>query len=681
MERRREMTHRTRRDFLKTAGVGFGAAGLAASGCTQAGPGPAPQRPPTAGRSPRRPNILFICTDYQSGVDGPSLGSPFLDMPALDRLCREGAVFTQHYSTAPICVPARYTWITGRYPHYHGAWDNHGKWVPEGSPILMAQLKRHGYHTVGVGKMHFRPVKRMAGFDRRIIADMKEAGWNNDDFAKFLKAHGKDVNRIYKKQGPEEIPRVYDYPEPEELHIDHFVGTQAAGVIERGELKGPWFLWVSFNGPHSPWDPPAKYSEPYKKMKLPKAVGYEGELKTKPSNHTDSRYIYTRSIVDLIDRQPHRREEILHAIRAAHYGNLTLIDRRVEGILKALEDRGELDSTVIIYSADHGALLGDHNLLHKDLHYERAARVPFVVRCPGLVRPRRLTGLSGHVDLMPTMLSLAGAPIPESLEGKDLTPMLTGQADSVQDAVFIEIRNDTSIVTEKWKMGINPADGLGDLYDRHADPDDLHNLYNDPRYAETREELTARLIKFNPDLARQIAAGPTKRFTERPVHHFVAGEERAFRKETPAPYQAGKAITIEADVEQAGDTPIDGVLITTVALSHGYSLYVRQGRLEMAVWRWGKQTLVTSPAPLPTGRLKVQALWAKDGAVTLAVNGREVASGKAAGCIPVQPGRPTARIAGYVCVGKAKAWGKPTGGFEKRAPLVGTLHGVTLRLD
>jgi len=673
-------THeQTRRDLLKTAGLGAGVAGLVAAGCRPS-TAPSPNRPAAPPR-PHQPNILFICTDYQAGQDGPSLGSPFLDMPALDRLCREGAVFTQHYSSAPICVPARYTWVTGRYPHYHGAWDNHHRWVPHGTPILMECLRDAGYHTVGVGKMHFHPITRMAGFARRIIADQKEAAWLEDDFARFLKSKGKDVNRIYKKQTPDEIPRVYDYPEDETLHIDHYVGTQAKGLIERRELNAPWFMWVSFNGPHSPWDPPAKYSQPYKKMDLPRAVGYQGELAAKPSNHTDSRYIYTRAIVDMIDQQPHRREEIIHAIRAAHYGNLTMIDRQVEGIIKALEDEGVLDDTLIVYSADHGSLLGDHNLLHKDLHYQRACHVPFVVRYPRTVKARKLTGLTGHVDLMPTLLTQAGAPLPPSLEGKDLTPMLTGEADSVQDAVFIEIRNDTSIITDRWKMGINPADALGDLYDRQADPDDLNNLYDDPKYAPVRRKLTDRLTAFSADFARQNALGPVKRYTPRAEYRYRAGDARAFNLDEPAPWQAGKTITLTADVEASGAKPLHGALITADVLSHGYSLHVKNGVLEMGLRRWGKETYVTAPTALPAGRLTIRAVWAVDGTVTLTVNDKQVAAATLDGAIPVQPGRPTARTAGMVDVGRTKKWGRMMGGFKKNTALQGTLHSLTVNLE
>jgi len=306
--------------------------------------------------------------------------------------------------------------------------------------------------------------------------------------------------------------------------------------------------------------------------------------------------------------------------------------------------------------------------------------VPFVVRYPRTVKPRKLAGLTAHVDLMPTLLSLAGAPVPPSLEGKDLTPMLTGQTDSVQDAVFIEIRNDTSIITERWKMGVNPADGFGDLYDRQSDGDDLHNLYDDPKYAAVRKKLTDRLVAFSADFARRHAMGPVKRYLPKAEYRYQGGDARAFFLDEPAPWQAGKTITLTADVE-AGDKPLHGVLITADVLSHGYSLHVKNGVLEMGLRRWGTETYVTAPTALPAGRLAIRAVWKRDGAVTLTVNNQQVAAATLDGAIPIQPGRPTARAAGMVNVGRTKKWGRMMGGFKKNTPLAGTLHSLTVNLE
>jgi arylsulfatase len=446
----------------------------------------------------KRPNILFVQTDYQRGVDGPSLGSPFLTMPALDRLCREGAVFTRHFSNSPICMPARYCWITGQYPHTHGQWDNYPRWVPEGSPILMELLKELGYHTVGVGKMHFHPWDRMAGFDRRITHEGKHSRVQ-DDYEKFLAAHGHSRREFLDNYGG--AMAVCDWPWEESLHHDSFVGAQARGVIDRGELREPWFLWVSFPGPHNPWDPPAEYSRPYLQMELPLGNGFPGELLTKPIDHSRHRYGYGRPVFDEIDAHPERRDEILKAIRARHYGNLTLIDRQLEGILDALDRSGRLDETVIIYSSDHGAALGNHDMLHKGTHYDTDARVPFVVRWPAKVIPRRIDAFSSHVDLLPTLVSLAGGTVPPEAEGRDLTPLLTGASERVNEFAVIECTLVTSIVSDRWKMGLHHFNGEGELYDLKTDPNELDNLFGVPRCTDVQEELTEELVRWRRRLS------------------------------------------------------------------------------------------------------------------------------------------------------------------------------------
>jgi arylsulfatase A-like enzyme len=606
-----------------------------------------------------RPNILFITTDYQAWEDGPGLGAPFLDMPALDRLCREGVVCRNHYSNAPICVPARYSWITGAYPHTHGAFDNDPRWVPEGSPILMEELRRAGYRTTGVGKMHFHPLDRPAGFDRRIIADQKEAGWYEDDYARFLKANGFSVNRIFKKQSDDEIPRVYDFPEDERFHIDRYVGDQALGVIERQELGEPWFLWVSFNGPHSPWDPPAAYAAPYRAMDLPSPRWIENELDHKPHNHTASRYIYTRAVMDRIDENPARRGEIFHAMRAAHYGNLTLIDRQVERILDRLDANGVLDDTLVIWSADHGACLGDHDLIHKDTHYERSCHVPFVARWPGTIRPRSIEALTGHVDLMPTLLAVAGAPVPDAVEGKDLLPLLREDVESVQDEVFLEIRNDTSIITRDWKLGVTAGPRFpsrygilaGDLYDRKKDPDELANLYDDPRCREIQAELLERLFAFNPKL-RECVRSPAPAPPEPPARlEFTHGEVCGLKTKREIPHLQGKALRVTADVAPPAGEALSGMIFDWATGPHGYRMAAEDGRISFTVVRFGKATRVEGP--LPEGHLAIEATLSADGTATIAAGGAVLASGPTSGPVPATPGRKIRETAGELRVGHA----------------------------
>lgn len=490
----------TRREFLRTLGVG--GAAMALPSMAQGGrpePAAAP-RGPTPGK---RPNILFVTTDYQTGMDVPGMQHPFIDMPNLGRLCREGAVFTRHHSTAPICMPARKTWTTGQYPHTHGVWENYRHW-DDASPCMMRLLKEQGYQTTAVGKLHlgFGPHDyRKSGLDRWISAEVKGnygSANQKDDYAAFLARHGMKRDDYLRLGVESEIPQVYDWPWDESLHIDAFVGDQARGVVERGELEGPWFLWVSFTGAHNPWDPPKKYSEPYDRLELPLGHTFPGELATKPKDHTRLKYNYTPALPRVWDKTPWLRDPVLQQVRSHYLGNLTMVDKYLGRILDAIEARRELDDTIIMYSSDHGSHLGDHDLIHKGTHYDSSARVPFIVRYPGVIAPRHVHGFSAHVDVLPTMLSMIGAPVPDVLEGKDLSPMLRGEKDSVQDHVFIEIRGNVSIVTDDWKMGLYPYDRDGDLYDLPADRFELHNVFSDPAYEATRTELTRRIMTFSP---------------------------------------------------------------------------------------------------------------------------------------------------------------------------------------
>jgi arylsulfatase A-like enzyme len=663
----------SRRDFLKH--LGLGAAGLAAVGmpfCKD------------REHAVQRPNILLITADYQCGRDGPSLGHDFLDMPALDRLCREGAVFERYFSTAPICMPARYTIITGQYPHTHGEQDNRGRWVPEESPILMEHLRRAGYTTIGIGKMHFHPWERMAGYHRRIIADRKGNSKRDnerlDDYAGFLARHGLTRWDYLRYQWNGKYPGVYDWPFDDSLHIDAYVGDRTREVIERDELPSPWFMWVSFNGPHNPWDPPERFARPYRNMTLPLGKTFPGELRTKPKDHTRLRYNYTPQVVDRLDADPQHRDEVLHAIRAGHYGNLTFIDRQMEGIFTALEKKGQLDKTVIMYSSDHGSHLGDHNLIHKGTHYDASARVPLVVRHPDLVKPRRLTAFAGHVDMMPTILSLAGAPIPPEVEGHNLFPLLSGRADSIQDHAVIEIRNGTSIVTDRWKMGIYPRDGNeGDLYDLEADPDELKNLFDVPEYKPVREDLLGRMQAANPELAADMEREWVKPPPQRSFYKFKAGDEV---RRGEAPIVAGKGFVITALVESAEPEKLSGVLLAQPGSRpiNGYAFYLKNGRTAFAVRHWGEIFVVTAPENLPSGKVEVEARLGADGNMSLKVGGVLVASGKAPGPIPVRPGRITGFSAERLLAGGQKA-GAVVGDYSVPNTFNGRIHRLSLSLS
>ena len=678
----------TRREFLKIAGLGVAALGSREAIWSW------PKKLIGQGSWKNRPNILFICTDYQSGEDGPSLGLPFLNMPALERLCQNGVVFNRHYSTAPVCMPTRYTWITGQYPHTHGMWGNYDGWIPENSPLLMELLGKQGYYTLGIGKMHFKPWDRMAGFHRRIIADRKGNIESDkeyqDDYAKFLAEHNLTRWDYLKLQYESEPPHVYDWPFPQECHIDHYVGTQAQRVIEQGELddKKPWFLWVSFNGPHNPWDPPAEFSRPYLKMDLPPPRTYSGELQDKPMANTGARYGYTREVADYIDRYPDRAREYIKRIRAGHYGGLTFIDRQLAGILEALEKKGELEETIIIYTADHGSLLGDHGSFHKGLIYERSAHVPFIVHCPERFKPRRTDSLTAHVNLMPTILFLAGSPIPAGVEGKNITPILSGKKESIQDHLIIEISHNIGIITDRWKMFIY-NNGEGELYDIKNDPDELKNLFSYPEYVKIKESLKNRLIAFRSEYAKKFKVNPPKPAVVKKEYRFKQGDILKQGEEPFPPRQGGKTIHVRAVIASGDNKPPEGAIFVCEEMiqtwpsrppQNGYALYIKHGRPAMGIRLWNEDTIVQAEEELPDGEVVLEGILTKDGHITLKMNGKTVATGKADSSLPVRDGRQEV-VAPYIHVGVGHEWGKAIGDYNHEADFSGKISEVILKVD
>jgi len=464
------------------------------------------------GAFPDRPNILFITTDYQAGSDTP-WETPILKMPVLAGLAEEGVILSKHYCTAPISMPSRYTLITGMYPHYHGEWDNQSVWVPEGTPILMEQLKAAGYYTSAAGKMHFFPWDRDVGYDKWISADRKGNSAadtvRQDDYARFLRKAGLSRASYLDLQKSGEIFGVYDWPFADSLHIDHFVGEEAKKLIA-GENPAPWFMWVSFNGPHNPWDPPAKYSGQYKNVQLPGEIREEGELENQPYDYTVLKYNYTRKVADLLDENPEKRHYYIQQIRAGHFGGLTFIDEQVGKILETLRLTGEIDNTIIIFTADHGAHLGDHDLIHKGTHYERSARVPMVVWFGKHLAGGIRTGYTSHVDIMPTILEIAGAPIPESLEGKSLLPVILGESEG-DDHAIIEIRNNYSWISDNYIFGIFPSTREEVLIDRVKDPFELKNYISDPNYKHISDSLRGLLYSFHPPIRDHFLAGKSRK--------------------------------------------------------------------------------------------------------------------------------------------------------------------------
>ena len=436
-------------------------------------------------------NLLFITTDQQRWDSLPCYGQTFVHAPNLERLAREGMVFDTCIVPSPVCVPCRAAMMSGQYPGVTGVLGN-GNWLPDHVPTWPALLGQTGRHTAAIGKMHFSPWDSLQGFHERIMAEDKRHVYLPDHHVQFLAAHGLQRPHPTTLPGYCETLGASITPGPKKFHIDAFVGDRAAAWIEtRG--KAPFAAWVSFPGPHDPYDPPEEMAGMYAHAPIPEPVGYPGELETKPPAQRgkgEGSFANSMFRLDFSKATP----EHYRKWREHYFANITLIDEGIGKILSALESTGALDDTLIIFTSDHGDALGDHGLPFKSFFYDCMARVPLIIRGPGVPSGVRSPALVSTLDLVPLFYHACSAEPPNTLQGADIRPLFQNPADAIREAAFSEIGGRVMVRTLTHKYA-HYADGAAELYDLEKDPDELTNLANHPDHAQTETHLKSLLLE------------------------------------------------------------------------------------------------------------------------------------------------------------------------------------------
>ncbi len=453
---------------------------------------------------PERPNILFITTDYTRGQDLPRVGAPFLKMPAVNKLSDEGAIFLKHACVSPICMPARATIVTGHYPHAHSLWDNVGiSFREEVKPFLISELKKEGYTTVGVGKMHFHPFTADYDYDLRYSLEGKDRKYRDDDYEAYLNERGSKRLDIYNLNRDSKIPRgqsFFDWPLDEDLHADAFVGNKSVEAVQSGILKKdkPWFMWVSFTGPHNPWNAPERFSSIYRNMEdLPSGDFVAGELDNKPLDYTRHRYGYGGNLFDHYDSLPKpEQDKLRHNVRAAHYGSLSFIDEQIAKVIGALEEKGLLENTMIIFTSDHGSALFDNEMLHKGSPFPTQSIVPMVVWYPGFVKPGFRDNFTSHADLFATIMELSGQKDIAETEGRSFLEMFYKPDSKVNDFVIVESAMVTSLMNKDWLLGVHHITEELELYNLQKDPMCHYNIADKPENKGRINGLIEQLVAW-----------------------------------------------------------------------------------------------------------------------------------------------------------------------------------------
>ncbi len=444
-----------------------------------------------------RPNLILIMTDQQRGDCLGIEGHPVLQTPNLDWLARAGTRFRRGYAECPSCIPARRALMSGQAPEANGmvGFADGVEWNPEHT--LAGELGRAGYQTEMIGKLHLHPRRKRFGFDRLRLADAthgKPGGAN--DYVDWLARTGArevDPGVTHGVSANGWVGRPHPLPE-ERMHTAWCV-SESLDFLEKRDPATPFFLNLSFIDPHPPLTCPQFYYDRYLGETLPEpVVGDWAEPFSGPE-----RGLQVDGSRVCLDRQTMRYA------RAAYYGMINFIDDQVGRLINALRRMQLFDNTFIVFASDHGEMLGDHNLYRKTFAYEASARVPFLawappsMNCPAeIVSP----GPVALQDIMPTLLDVAGVPIPETVTGRSLMPVIRGETERVREVLHGEhagcYRNDDAMhfMTDGRRKYIwYSQTGREQLFDLDEDPDEMCDLARQPHADAALDPWRKRLAE------------------------------------------------------------------------------------------------------------------------------------------------------------------------------------------
>jgi arylsulfatase A-like enzyme len=472
-----------------------------------------------------RPNLLFIYTDEQAAGTLAAYGNPRIETPNLDRLASESVVFDQAYVTQPVCTPSRSSLLTGLWPHTNGCTENNVPLRPE-TPCLPEMLPGGEYLAGHFGKWHLGDeLFAQHGFEEWVsIEDTYNEYFTpgrdreaTSSYHDFLIAEGLTPQKGG-RFGRAEAARL-----PERLGKPAFLAREAGEFIRRHRDE-PFVLYVNFLEPHMPFFGPRDDQHDASAIPLPANFGAElGE----------GQPLKARLLAEHYRRrgfggQPLVTEADWRRMICNYWGLCSLVDTHVGTILEALDANGLRENTVVVFTSDHGDMMGSHRLLAKCVMFQEAVRVPMMVRLPGGRGAGRITGPFSQIDVVPTLLDLLGAPVPGDLPGRSRRALLEAGTGTLDEPVFVEwngpnngLGDDvsgavqipdwmteladperiraatadpvrTAISAGGWKLNCSPL-GEHELYDLGADPGETRNVFEEakPRARELRAELAA----------------------------------------------------------------------------------------------------------------------------------------------------------------------------------------------
>ncbi len=489
------MSNINRRSFTKNMVMGFsGISGALMTNRSKAAPKP-------------RPNIVFICSDQHSYKFAGYAGHPVVKTPNLDRIARQGVVFTNAYCGAPVCVAGRASLMTGVYASDVNSFCNSTVW--DGSvPIWAKRLRdQAGYSTWATGKFDLSD-KHDLGFDLKV-----ETGNSHEK--------NPDLPSLFRR------PLVFRYKRRDEVngdtrehrHEDAARTDHALYFFEEKKDK-PWLAYIGFTQPHPPHRALKLFYDMYPTNNIP--------LPNIPSGHLEDLHLVYQEYRHYRNIATPIMDERVRAAHAGYYGQITEMDEYIGKLYDHLETTGELENTIFIYTSDHGDAMGDHGLWSKCNLYENSAHIPLIMAGGGLPKGKTIHTSVAQVDLAPTFFELAGVEKPENMRGHSLIPLINGWQGDHPGWAYSECHQQGNMTGSfmirkgDWKyIHFSYFDDL--LFNLKDDPGEFNNLANDPAYADEKQELkeilyntvdpekvTERAFETQDKFLQQIVDGTTE---------------------------------------------------------------------------------------------------------------------------------------------------------------------------
>jgi len=450
---------------------------------------------PVAANEERRPyNVLFVISDDLTATAIGCYGNKTCKTPNIDRLASKGTLFARAYCQATVCAPSRASILFGYYPYASKATGRTSgrKEVGPDRDSWPQYFRKNGYHSARVSKV----------FHMGVPTDIAPGRDGEDDPASW--------DQAFNSPGPESKARgagetlqnnpgglkkgaaggnrfvVVEADGDDMVHSDGKTAAKAVELIHQYKKQNkPFFLAVGFVRPHVPFVAPKKYFAPYPYDKMvlpPKVPGDRDDIPDNPGNRR------TSTSLQMDVRQQKK-------LLAGYYASVSYMDAMTGKVIKALEDTGQRDNTIVIFTSDHGYHLGEHDMWSKVSIHEESARVPLIICVPGK-KPAKCDSLVELLDLYPTVSRLCGLKIPDNLQGRDISSMLDDPNTRIRDAILCSGKG-RLFRDDRWALldyGKN-----GELYDMDKDPKQYTNLFNKPEFAEIRaglkQKLKAKLVE------------------------------------------------------------------------------------------------------------------------------------------------------------------------------------------